>query len=100
MATYDFYRGIEALTPNAIVTHPKMRYHPLIRVLTQWQHLKLLKRAGRGHDPTRASGTANGELAIRCPSCPHPKINLPRGWEKVPPAQRCALFDKISLKAC
>lgn len=86
--TYDFYRGLEALTPGASLTPPKMRYRLLIRSLTQWRHLKMLKRAGRGHDPSRATGTKAGEPAILCPSCPHPGINLPEDWDKAPVEQK------------
>jgi len=50
-------------------------------MLVQWHHLKLLKRGGRGHDPSGAAGTKTGELALMCPSCPHPGINFPEGWE-------------------
>lgn len=84
LSTYDSYRALERLTMNSNVRPPKHRYRPLVRVLTQWRHLKLLKRGGRGHDASGAAGTANGELAIRCPSCPHPGINLDEGWSDVP----------------
>lgn len=47
----------------------------------QWRHLKLLKWGGRGHDPSGVIGTKSGELVVVCPSCPHPGINLPNGWE-------------------
>ncbi|KAJ3503690.1 hypothetical protein NLJ89_g8322 [Agrocybe chaxingu] len=60
----------------------------LLRMNAQWRHLKMLKRGGRGHDPSGAVGTANGELAILCPTCPHPSINLPTGWEEVEDAKR------------
>lgn len=53
-----------------------------MRCLTQWRHLKALKRGGRGHDEAGASGTADGELAVLCPSCPHPGINLPTRWRE------------------
>lgn len=88
VSTYDFYRGLEALTPGATLARPKMRYRPLLRVLTQWRHLKMLKRAGRGHNPSRAIGTKAGELAILCPSCPHPGINLLDNWEEGPIEQK------------
>lgn len=48
----------------------------------------MLKRGGRGHDPAGAAGTKNGELALMCPSCPHPGINLPAGWADAPPILR------------
>lgn len=48
----------------------------------------MLKRAGRGHDPSGAEGTAEGELAVECPACPHPGHNLPDDWESAPPHVR------------
>ena len=51
----------------------------------QWRHLKLLKRAGRGHDRIRSAQDAKeGECALLCPACPHPDINMPVGWEDHP----------------
>jgi len=49
-----------------------------------WHHLKMLLRAGRGHNPEGAAATREGELAIECPACPHPGRNLPAGWENAP----------------
>ncbi|KAF9471153.1 hypothetical protein BDN70DRAFT_783782, partial [Pholiota conissans] len=44
----------------------------------------MLKWGGRAHDPSGVAGTAPGELAVLCPSCPRPGINLPDGWNSVP----------------
>jgi hypothetical protein len=41
----------------------------------------MLKHAGCGQDPAGAGATAQGELAIECPACPHPGQNLQEGWE-------------------
>lgn len=84
LSTYDVYRALERLTMNFNVRPPTSRYRPLMRVLTQWRHLKLLKRGGRGHDPSGAAGTSNGELAVLCPSCPRPGVNLDEGWRDQP----------------
>ncbi|PPQ76700.1 hypothetical protein CVT26_004470 [Gymnopilus dilepis] len=83
-STYDFYRALEKSTNNTGINIPKSRYRALLRSVLQWRHLKLLKRAGRGNDPTGVAGTKNGELAIRCPSCPWPGINLAADWETAP----------------
>lgn len=83
-ATYDFYRGLEMLTDNSGSNSFKSRYRALSRMNIQWRHLKLLKRAGRGHDPSGVEATQPGELAVPCPSCPRPGINLPVGWESAP----------------
>lgn len=82
--TYDMYRSIERLTNNTGIKMPRSRYRPTMRCLNQWRHLKALKRGGRGHDPSGATGTSNGELAVLCPSCPHPGINLPEDWASAP----------------
>ncbi|KAE9395621.1 hypothetical protein BT96DRAFT_958466 [Gymnopus androsaceus JB14] len=80
-STYDFYRGLCKVTNASGLSKDPWRYCALVRMVLQWQHLKLLKRCGRGHDPSGVAGTADGELVVQCPSCPHPGINLPKGWE-------------------
>jgi hypothetical protein len=50
--------------------------------------MKLVKRAGRGHDPAGISSTEPGQCAVECPACPHPGRNLPEGWETAPAAIR------------
>lgn len=58
-------------------------------MVRMWRHLHLLKRGGRAHDPTGAQGTAPGELAVLCPACPHPNINLPPDWRSAPKESEC-----------
>lgn len=60
-----------------------------MRSVREWKHLKMLKRAGRGHDPTSVEGTKQGELAVRCPACSWPGINIPDDWNQVPEDRRC-----------
>ena len=62
----------------------KDRYNQFLPVIRIWRHLKMLKRAGRGHDPAGITSTLDGECAVECPACPHPGINLPEGWEEAP----------------
>jgi hypothetical protein len=69
------------MTDASGLTTPAWRYRALMRMVLQWRHLKLLKRCGRAHEPAGVNGTSDGELVVRCPSCPHPGINLPVGWE-------------------
>ncbi|KDR72076.1 hypothetical protein GALMADRAFT_74300 [Galerina marginata CBS 339.88] len=83
-STYDFYRALERMSDSSGINRPSNRYRALFRMIMQWRHLKMLKWAGRGNDPTGVSGTKLGELAIRCPSCPYPDINLPTGWADAP----------------
>ncbi|KAF9492173.1 hypothetical protein BDN71DRAFT_1433390 [Pleurotus eryngii] len=68
--------------PSAWITD---QYEPFIRMMREWWHLHFLKCSGRMNDPEGPAGTGQGELALKCPVCPHPKINLPHDWEKAPP---------------
>ena len=87
-STYDFYRALEKLTNNTGIAVPKLRYRGLFRMTMQWRHLKLLKWGGRGHDPAGVDKTKAGELAVLCPSCPRPGINLPEDWKDAPAASK------------
>lgn len=53
-------------------------------MIREWRHLKMLKRAGRGHDPAGIDATQEGECAVLCPACPHPGKNLPPDWRDAP----------------
>lgn len=44
-----------------------------------WRDLTNRKRAGFGHDVDQEPGI--GDLAIFCPACPQPGINLPEDWK-------------------
>lgn len=57
----------------------------------------MLKRAGRGHDPSGVDGTGPGELAVVCRACPIPGINLPEGWENAPPEMQLSYFLSLQL---
>lgn len=84
-STYDLYRALDFLTDNTGLIKKKYRYRALSRMLLQWRHLKLLLWGGRGHSAEGAAKTSAGELAICCPSCPYPGINLPDNWGIAPP---------------
>ncbi|KAK7047944.1 hypothetical protein VNI00_006272 [Paramarasmius palmivorus] len=79
-SAHDFYRALEKLTDNTGLNLPKSRYRPLLRMIRQWRHLKMVLWSGVGHDPD-GIGEQEGRLVVQCPSCPHPGINLPDGWE-------------------
>jgi hypothetical protein len=87
-STYDFYRALEKMTDNTGLRASRSRYRTLMRMVIQWRHLKMLKWGGRAHDPTGVLGTVPGELAVLCPSCPRPGINLPDGWDSAPPTMQ------------
>lgn len=100
LSLFDYYLGIETLTdatgtagvnvnPFPVrlrlsrLTLPKDRYKAFLRALRMWRHLRMLKRGGRAYDKTGVEGTSPGELAVLCPACPIPSINLPPNWQSV-----------------
>ncbi|PBK65438.1 hypothetical protein ARMSODRAFT_978246 [Armillaria solidipes] len=84
-STYHFYHTLEKMTDNTGLDTPPSRRMALMRMLIQWWHLKLLKRSGRVHDVKGPEGTQPGDLAVLCPSCPRPGINLPPDWAQALP---------------
>ncbi|KAG1836417.1 hypothetical protein F4604DRAFT_1886055 [Suillus subluteus] len=64
-------------------------------MIREWRHLKMLKRSGRGHDPSGVDGTVEGECTVLCPACPHPGKNLPAGWKDAPRQWLYGLFLAI-----
>jgi hypothetical protein len=93
---YDYYLALEKLTSNDGVKPPD-RYQVFIRICREYRHLMMLKRGGRGHDPEGAKGTKSGELAVRCPACPRPGVNLPPDWESAKKEERYAFADSCGL---
>ncbi|KAJ7076920.1 hypothetical protein C8R43DRAFT_1143595 [Mycena crocata] len=96
---YDFYVALEKLTDNTGVK-PANRYSEFLRMTREYRHLLMLKRAGRGHDPSGVSGTQPGECAVLCPACPRPGVNIPDDWQKAPPEKRFLYVFFLALDAC
>ncbi|KAG1846735.1 hypothetical protein F4604DRAFT_1884128 [Suillus subluteus] len=103
---YEFYHAIAWLTDNTGLCPQKDRYEAFLQMVREWHHLKMLKRAGCGHDPDGVEGTGEGECAVLCPACPQPSKNLPDDWQDAPNDKRWlyALFIAIDanfrLKRC
>ena len=60
----------------------KDRYRELMRVSRMWRDLMARISSGLCHE-TKAEPQP-GDLAIFCPACPQPGINLPEEWENDP----------------
>jgi hypothetical protein len=73
-SAYQYYQMIRRKTnPAAPMTVPN-RYVELRHLSRQWRILQKLKVNGFGHTAEQPSV---GDLALFCPSCPQPNVNLP-----------------------
>ncbi|GBE84371.1 hypothetical protein SCP_0603500 [Sparassis crispa] len=70
-----------------------------MRIMHMWWHLKMLKRAGRGHDPGGVRATTPGSCVVLCPACPHPGKNLRPDWEEAPENEKWLYQLFIGLNA-
>jgi hypothetical protein len=60
----------------------QFRYPVVARIVRQYRNLTMLLRAGVGNTPDRnLDSLTPGELALLCPACPRPDVNLPAAWE-------------------
>ncbi|KAL0576155.1 hypothetical protein V5O48_005823 [Marasmius crinis-equi] len=100
-STYDYYRSAELQTDGTGLRLPSSRYRQLMRMIRQWRYLHMLIRSGAGHQLESVTGDAavEGRLILRCPSCPHPGINLPRGWNLDSPANRLLYLLRVCMDA-
>ncbi|KAJ7429392.1 hypothetical protein B0H11DRAFT_1768215 [Mycena galericulata] len=84
----EFYNSLARETDNSGTEPVRDRYDEFLRMTREWRHLQMLKRAGRGHDPSGVEGTKAGECALLCPACPQPGKNLPPNWRNAPKEKR------------
>ncbi|KAF8134146.1 hypothetical protein K438DRAFT_1640975, partial [Mycena galopus ATCC 62051] len=96
---YDFYSVLKKMTNNTGVKPPN-RYQAFLRMVREYSHLLMLKRAGRGHAKSGVMGTTQGELVVRCPCCPQPGVNLSDDWENSPPQNKFLHVLFLALDAC
>ncbi|KAJ7751515.1 hypothetical protein DFH07DRAFT_774758 [Mycena maculata] len=87
-AALEFYQSLARETNNLKHKKDKDRYHEFLRMTRQWRHIRMLKRAGGGHDPGGIANTKPGECALLCPACPQPGKNLPQNWAEAPEEQQ------------
>ncbi|KAL0562960.1 hypothetical protein V5O48_019118, partial [Marasmius crinis-equi] len=99
LTLYDVYQSIERRSDGANLCGSRERYAKLTRVMRFWRFLKQLKRGGLGCQIGRSLDRLSpGELAVLCPACPRPEVNLPPDWETV---VNSYLYNKfIAVDAC
>ncbi|KAG1793247.1 uncharacterized protein HD556DRAFT_1432294 [Suillus plorans] len=69
----NYYSKLRQITSSMFPHLVPDRYRELLRVARQWCQLKLLKWNGFDHEQRNPN---DGELALFCPACPQPGINM------------------------
>lgn len=102
LLVYDFYKAQTYLTDATGLFISKVsplmhlaeceaegseqsRYKSFLRMVRQWRHLLMLLHGGKGCEINGAYNVKPGELAMACPACPNPEVNLLEGWEDALP---------------
>ncbi|KAJ6486562.1 hypothetical protein C8R47DRAFT_979565, partial [Mycena vitilis] len=93
----EFYQSLARETNNLQYKKDRDRYNAFLRMTRQWRHVRMLKRAGRGHVPDGIATTTEGSCALLCPACPQPGKNMAPNWMDTPVEKRFihALFLAI-----
>ncbi|KAG1888335.1 hypothetical protein F4604DRAFT_1877431 [Suillus subluteus] len=69
----NYYSKLRRITSSVFPHLVPDRYRELMRVGRQWRQLKQLKWHGFGHEKQKPKA---GELALFCPACPQPGVNV------------------------
>jgi len=80
-SAYSFYHLLRRLTMPMAPAEVANLYNEFRRMTRLWRWMKKLKWAGYGHNGKSTTAIKAGELAIFCPACPLPGINLPADWK-------------------
>ncbi|KAI6020717.1 hypothetical protein BKA83DRAFT_28289 [Pisolithus microcarpus] len=88
VSAYEYYGTLEHLTDTTGINLPKSWYHAFLHMIHQFCHTKLFKRAGRASEQDGISTTKPGGLAMVCPACPQPGMNLPDDWKNTEPSKK------------
>ncbi|KAI9430515.1 hypothetical protein H4582DRAFT_1823951 [Lactarius indigo] len=76
----QYYSKLQSITNRMFPDHVPNLYKQLLRASRQWQDLRNRIQNGLGH--LQVGDPANdGSMAIFCPACPQPGINLPDDWK-------------------
>ncbi|KAI9443894.1 hypothetical protein H4582DRAFT_2071441 [Lactarius indigo] len=75
----QYYSKLQSITNRMFPDHVPNLYKQLLRASRQWRDLKNRIESGLGHQHTGTSAN-EGSMAIFCPACPQPGINLPDDW--------------------
>ncbi|KAL1739019.1 hypothetical protein HDZ31DRAFT_50063, partial [Schizophyllum fasciatum] len=98
---YDYYMALHGQTDMTGTTGVKDRYKSFTRCGRLWRACKSIKRSGAVNSPDkRVDNVALGAIALPCPACPIPSVNLPPNWADAPSDKQFLYTKAICLDAC
>ncbi|KAJ8489442.1 hypothetical protein ONZ45_g13579 [Pleurotus djamor] len=97
ISAYDFCKFLEHKTDN--VLQVKSYYDQFRYCIRIYRHLQLLLRGGVGQNPLGITSVTPGDLAVDCPACPHPDINLPDGWDQAADDKKWLYTLRLAIDA-
>ncbi|KAH9035584.1 hypothetical protein EDB84DRAFT_1269414 [Lactarius hengduanensis] len=80
----QYYSKLQSMTSKMFPNNVQYRYKQLLRASRQWRDLRSRIESGLGHQP-EGERSPDGAMAIFCPACPQPGINLPKDWKTLYP---------------
>jgi len=81
-SAYQFYQMLRRLTRPMASSEVVNLYREFRRMTRIWRWMKRLKWAGYPGSTKKVKDVGAGELAIFCPACPQPGINIPENWRE------------------
>ncbi|KAI9434832.1 hypothetical protein H4582DRAFT_2080497 [Lactarius indigo] len=88
----QYYSKLQSMTNKMFPHNVQNHYKQLLRASRQWRDLKNRMESDLGHQPD-GEIHPDGAMAIFCPACPQPGINLPTDWKTLyPPDQLIRTF--------
>jgi CxC2 like cysteine cluster associated with KDZ transposases len=96
-SAYQFYQLMRRLTlPMAPAEVPNL-YREFRRMSRIWRWMKKLKWAGYAGSTKKVEEVGAGDLAIYCPACPQPGVNIPDNWKEDTARQDKPFFNVCIL---
>lgn len=81
-SAYQYYQMLRRLTQPMSPSEVLNLYREFRRMTRIWRWMKKLKWAGYAGSSRKVKDVEPGELAIFCPACPQPGINIPDDWRE------------------
>ncbi|TRM55184.1 hypothetical protein BD626DRAFT_579197 [Schizophyllum amplum] len=98
---YDYYTALEKLTDVTGTTPVKDRYSAFCRCARVWRFATRAKRSGNCNViGARVDSLPSGSLAVECPACPRPGVNLPANWKEASWDKEFLYTKTLCLDAC